>query len=76
MLTQGKHCFETLYHTQGQGVTVQLGDKEVDVAPGFAMYITCRLPNPRFSPELCAKVSLVDFTVTMQGTWWRSHYPT
>merc|ERR1719197_1321029 len=29
--------------------------------------MTCRMGNPHFSPELCAQVAVINFTVTMGG---------
>lgn len=43
-------------------VTVQ-----VDYTDTFRLFCTSRLPNPHYTPELSAKVTLVDFTVTMAG---------
>jgi dynein heavy chain len=39
----------------------------VDFDENFNFFMTSKMPNPHYIPEVCIKVTLINFTVTMDG---------
>ncbi|XP_072136794.1 dynein axonemal heavy chain 1 isoform X1 [Mobula birostris] len=51
-----------------QGSTViKLGDAVIPYHEDFKMYITTKLPNPHYTPEISSKVTLINFTLSPSG---------
>lgn len=46
---------------------MKVGDDEVDYDLKFKLYITTRMPNPHYTPEVSTKVAIVNFTVKESG---------
>jgi dynein heavy chain len=51
----------------GGQLCIKLGDQYVPYSNDFKFYITTKLANPHYLPEICIKVTLVNFTVTPEG---------
>jgi dynein heavy chain len=47
--------------------SIDVGGTKMELEDGFSIFFITRLPNPKFSPELQAKTTLIDFTVTQKG---------
>lgn len=65
-------CLTGLEHNvqvfkQGGRSLIHLGESDVEYHPSFQLYMTSPLANPHYLPEVCIKVTLVNFTVTGQG---------
>nr|CAH8868280.1 unnamed protein product [Trichobilharzia regenti] len=46
---------------------IRLGDNVLEYNPGFRFYITTRLRNPHYLPEISVKVCLINFMITPLG---------
>jgi len=51
----------------GGRLMLRLGDKEVEFNPDFKFYITTKMSNPIYGPDISTKVTLVNFAVVLKG---------
>uniref|UniRef100_H3A7W8 Dynein axonemal heavy chain 2 n=1 Tax=Latimeria chalumnae TaxID=7897 RepID=H3A7W8_LATCH len=51
----------------GGQMMIKLGDKDVEYSPDFRLYITTKLSNPHYTPEISTKTTIVNFAVKEQG---------
>uniref|UniRef100_A0A8D1UYI8 Dynein axonemal heavy chain 1 n=1 Tax=Sus scrofa TaxID=9823 RepID=A0A8D1UYI8_PIG len=54
------------YKQQGNTV-LRLGDTVIPYHEDFRMYITTKLPNPHYTPEISTKLTLINFTLSPSG---------
>lgn len=54
-------------YKKGGRLVLRLGDTDVDYIEDFRFYMTTKLPNPHYPPEIQVKVTIVNFTVTQSG---------
>jgi dynein heavy chain, axonemal len=52
---------------RGNQTLIKLGDKEIDFNPDFKLYITSKLQNPHYTPEVSTKVMILNFAVKEDG---------
>ncbi|CAB1351553.1 unnamed protein product [Coregonus sp. 'balchen'] len=57
---------KSLTHVGGR-LLLKLGEKEVEYSPAFRFYITTKLSNPHYTPEISTKTTIVNFAVKEQG---------
>lgn len=48
----------------GGRVLIRLGSQDIDFSPAFTMFLTTRDPSVEFSPDICSRVTFVNFTMT------------
>jgi len=56
-----------LTYKQSGSTVIKLGDAIIPYHEDFKFYITTKLPNPHYTPEVSTKVTLVNFTLSPSG---------
>ncbi|KAM3865367.1 dynein axonemal heavy chain 6 [Diretmus argenteus] len=51
----------------GGRTLMRLGDSDIDYDKNFRFYMTTKMANPHYLPEVCIKVTIINFTVTKSG---------
>ena len=52
---------------KGKSLIVKLGSEDVEVVPGFKLYLQTKLINPHYKPETAAQCTIINFIVTESG---------
>ncbi|CUG94317.1 dynein heavy chain, putative [Bodo saltans] len=58
---------EKQINRSGRVNIIKVDGQDMTFNENFNLYMTTKLPNPSFTPELFAKCLVIDFTVTLQG---------
>jgi dynein heavy chain len=48
-------------------MTLKLGDSIIEYSKDFLFYLTTKLSNPHYLPEVSTKVTLINFMITFEG---------
>ncbi|KAL0081796.1 dynein heavy chain [Phycomyces blakesleeanus] len=48
----------------GGRVLIRLGNQDIDFSPSFTLFLSTRDPSVNFAPDICSRVTFVNFTVT------------
>ncbi|CAO0793713.1 unnamed protein product [Mucor circinelloides] len=48
----------------GGRVLIRLGNQDIDFSPAFTLFLSTRDPSVNFVPDICSRVTFVNFTVT------------
>ena len=54
-------------YMSGGVLTIKLGDAETEFSAAFSFYLSTKLANPHYLPEISTKVVLLNFTITQEG---------
>lgn len=46
---------------------IRIGDSTIPYNNSFKFFMTTKMPNPHYPPEVCVKVTLLNFTITITG---------
>lgn len=46
---------------------IRIGDSDVDYDDNFRLFLTTKMPNPHYLPEVCIKVTIINFMITISG---------
>jgi len=52
---------------KGKNMFIKIGDDNIEYDPAFQFYVTTKLSRPHFAPEVCVKVTMLNFMVTYKG---------
>jgi dynein heavy chain len=52
---------------KGSSLNIRLGDTTIEYSKDFKFYMTTKLRNPHYLPEVSTKVTLLNFMITYEG---------
>jgi len=52
---------------QGSRILIRVGEQDVDYDPAFKFYMTTKMSNPHYLPDVCIKATLINFVITLDG---------
>jgi dynein heavy chain, axonemal len=52
---------------KGSAMYIKIGDTPTEYSSDFRFYVTTKLSRPHYSPEVCVKVTMLNFMVTQEG---------